>query len=275
MVIPQSWTNIEKQRNPEQASLIAEPTATNIRFKMGAFFLFGAWLTIVFSLRQSIHHYRPRHRESLNRVTGAIRYVPLKLMLMIVLSLVLIGYDAACAFDFSISPLKLQPDLGLAYGLGWGPIILILVVNEVAGYANPNEDRELSRQRRVRDVDIDREMGITKKPSWWSRSHGEIMNVQNQIARNVLEIGGVAAPASNGVSAVNMGSLADTSRTDQQSMRSASRLLHRQTSGRTPNPSSNDVWRREQGSLNERSNSANSETSIAVSSQTIRSMLDV
>jgi hypothetical protein len=209
MVIPRPWGAIELQRDPEQTKLRAKPAATDLRFKVAAFFLFGSWLTTVFSLWHSIKHYKARNRGIFNRAFGLIKYLPPRFLLTIPLALVMIGYEAACAFEFSISPLKIDTNLGFMYGLGWGPIAMIIVVQEIYGYIAPNDDRELIRQRRVRGAEIDQEMGITKKPHWWSRLNvdNRPMNVQDSIARNVSEIGGGRATTRNLERSIEMGNM--------------------------------------------------------------------
>ncbi|OWP06096.1 hypothetical protein B2J93_1853 [Marssonina coronariae] len=191
MVAPRSWTSIELQRDPQQQSLNAEPTATDLRFRLAAFLLLGSWLTAVFSLWHSLKHYKPRNRGIVNWGLGVVRYTPKKFLFTLPLSLAMIGYEAACAFDFSISPLKLDTRLPLMYGLGWTPIAATLLTYEAAGYADPNEDRELTRQRRVRGAQIDAEMGITRKPHWWSRrSDHAPRTLQDRITPNAAEVGG-------------------------------------------------------------------------------------
>jgi hypothetical protein len=192
LVVPRSWGKFELQRDPEQAQSSARPLATDIRFKVAAFVLFCAWFTTLFSLWHSIKHYKLDNRGALNRILGWIKYIPIKFVLSLVLSLTMIGYEAACAFDFSVSPLNLDANLGMIYGLGWGPIAMIFIVYEVAGYFHPNEDRELIRQRRTRGAEVNRDIGITTKPHWWSRLHGsnQPTTVNGQIAMNVNEISG-------------------------------------------------------------------------------------
>jgi hypothetical protein len=209
MVIPRSWSAIERQRDPEQARLNAEPVATDARFKTAAFLLFCGWLTTVFSLRHSIKHYKPRNRGAFNRLFGFLKYTPIKFLLTLPLSLVMVGYEAAIAFDFSISPLNIDPNLPVVFLVGWLPIALIFVVYEVAGYVDLNEDRELIRQRRIRGAEADNEIGITKKPHWWSRLHGDnqATNVHDAIARNVNEIGGGKATHRNLESSIEMGNM--------------------------------------------------------------------
>jgi len=197
MIIPRSWASIEKQRSPEQSRLIAEPAATDVRFKIAAFFLFGGWLTTVFSLQHSIHHYKPPNRGLFNHLLTISRHTPARFLLTLPLSLVMIGYEVVIAFDFSVSPLKVSTNLGMLYGIGWGVIAAILVVQETFGYLNLNEDRDLILQRRIRGAEIDREMNIQRKPHWWSRLHGnnQDLSVHDQILRNVTEIGGESVTA--------------------------------------------------------------------------------
>lgn len=181
MIVPRSWTPIELQRSVSQTALIAEPAATDNRFKAAAFLLFCGWATTFFSLCHSIFHYNPRS-------------LPLKQLLILFFSLIMIGYEATIAFDFSISPLNRYGTVAYIYGLGWTPIFLIVAIMEVWGYLEPNEDRELIRQRRVRGAEIDQELGIVQKPHWWRRlRHDHTLNIHSQIARNVGEIGGGAA----------------------------------------------------------------------------------
>jgi hypothetical protein len=121
----------------------------------------------------------------------------------------MVAYAIACSIDFSISPLNLHTDLGTMYGWGWGSIACILAVYEIAGYLDPNEDKELIRQRRVRGAEIDQEMGITKKPQWWSRLHGDNreLGVHERIARNVGEVGGGRATTRGIESNIEMGNM--------------------------------------------------------------------
>jgi hypothetical protein len=121
----------------------------------------------------------------------------------------MVAYVIGCTFDFSISPLNLETDLGIMYGWGWGSVTLILAVHEIAGYLDPNEDRELIRQRRIRGAEIDQEMGITKKPHWWSRLHGDNreLGVHERIARNVSEVGGGRATTRGIESNIEMGNM--------------------------------------------------------------------
>lgn len=239
MVFPRSWTPIEYQRDPGQTKQFAEPAATDIRFKLAAFFLFGEWLTIIYSLHHSIHHYKPRHRGIHNKTGCFIVYTPKKFLLTLPISLAMIGYIAWCAFDFPISPLNLNPNLGLMYGLGWGTTSAIIAIYEIAGYMDTNEDRELIRQRRRRTAKIDLEMGITKKPRWWGilLDDNRPINIHDGILRNVREIGGGQATTKNLEMSIEMGNMPVSKRTDSnpsansETIRMAGGLLFPATSG--------------------------------------------
>jgi len=303
MIVPRPWSAIERQRDPDQARLQAEPVATDARFKVAAFLLFGGWLTTVFSLHHSIKHYKPRNRGVFNRMFGIVRYIPIKFLFTLPLSLLMIGYEAACAFDFSVSPLNYNTNLAIMFGLGWAPIALIFVVYEIAGYFDPNEDRELLRQRRVRGIEADQEIGITKKPHWWSRLHGEnrALNIHDRIARNVSEIGGGRATTKNLERGIEMGNMPASKKNDGhrppeniESIRATANLLfpnstneetqerftdapltgRKHTPGSSARPISSTRNETRTG-FSDRSNSSNSSVTLGAQPQQIRSMLDV
>ncbi|KAK4136027.1 hypothetical protein BT67DRAFT_417930 [Trichocladium antarcticum] len=199
MVIPRNWGDIEHQRYPEQIINEAMPTATDTRFKVAAFFLVVCWLITVFSLRHSIKHYCPRNRGIINRIVGFIRYMPARFMLVVPLAAVVPAYQALIAWEFPYSPLNLEGDQAAIYAGGYTPTLLILFIQVLFGFFRPNEDLELQHQRRVRGQELDREMGIVHKPSWWRRMNGEYIpaneSMRERLDRNVREINGNRAPA--------------------------------------------------------------------------------
>ncbi len=200
LVVPRNWTGIELQRSPEQTQDQAVPTATDARFKAAAMCLFICWLTIVVSLQHSIKHYLPRNRGLVNRALGLVRYIPVRFLLLLPLSLALVGYQALCAWEFQWSPLNLYGEHLPIFLGGYGPSLLILIVQLIAGVLSPNEDKELMRQRRLRGIEQDRELGIVPKPAWWRRVHSEASqgeSIRERIARNVREMGGGRATARN------------------------------------------------------------------------------
>ncbi len=197
LIIPRNWGDIELQRFPEQTLDIAAPAATDGRFKAAAFCLFICWLTTAFSLRHSIKHYHARNRGAINRAVGLIRFTPTHFILIMPLALVVPAYQALAAWEFQWSPLNVKGSNIAIYLGGFAPSLLILLIQAVAGFVRPNEDRELQRQRRERGDSVDRELGIARKPAWWRRINGELPGekMRDRIARNVRELGGGRATA--------------------------------------------------------------------------------
>lgn len=192
MVVPRSWTFTQLQRSPEQTIERAIPTTQGVRFKIAALCLFIAWLTIVFSLRHSIKHYRARNRGVFNRAIGLTRAIPLRFYLIIPLCLATIAYQAFICWKFEYSIIKYDGNVPVIFGWGYGPSLLILYIQVTYGFASPNEDKEIIRQRRVRGETLDQELGIVHKPAWWRRVRGDhLLTLKDKIKRNVNEVGGV------------------------------------------------------------------------------------
>ncbi|KAM0324603.1 hypothetical protein ACHAQA_007991 [Verticillium albo-atrum] len=171
MIIPRNWGRIELQRTPEQIVDKAGPAATDIRFKIAALFLLFCWIIIAVSLRHSVKHYKPRNRGIINKTIGLFKFTPLRFHLLMPLALVVVGFQAFCAFTFDYSVLNATSNLASVYAGGYVPTLLILIVQIVWGFRTPNEDKELIRQRRYRGQEHDREMGYAQKPSWWRRGN--------------------------------------------------------------------------------------------------------
>ncbi|KAI5463528.1 hypothetical protein BGZ63DRAFT_351909 [Mariannaea sp. PMI_226] len=191
LVVPRNWSFPQKQHSPQQTMAIAMPTATSGRFKASAFCLAVAWLTIIFSLRHSIKHYRDHDRGFLNRVVGFSKAVPLRFYLIIPLSAILIAYQAFIAWEWKYSLVRVGAPIYVIFAWGYAPSLLILIVQIVHGYMSPNEDLELIRQRHERGNAIDRELGIVQKPAWWRRVKGDhLVTYRDMITSNVKEIGG-------------------------------------------------------------------------------------
>lgn len=197
MIVPRNWTAIQHQRYPQQTIDEAEPTATDARFKAAAFLLAVCWLITAFSLRHSIKYYCPRNRGIFNRIIGFVRYTPLRFALIMPLAAAVIAYQGLVAFHFDYSPLKVGGLNAAIYAGGYTPALLIVWIQALFGFFNPNEDRELQRQRRVRTQALNREMGLVFKPSWWQRINGEYMDpnegMRERLMRNVREIHGTKA----------------------------------------------------------------------------------
>ena len=118
--------------------------------------------------------------------------MPFRFTLMIPLALAVVAYQGLCAWDFGLSPLNVKTNLLAMYLGGYAPTFLILVIQIIAGFMRPNEDRELMRQRRERGQALDQELGLVRKPAWWRRVNGDIPSggMRDRIMRNVREVGG-------------------------------------------------------------------------------------
>ncbi|KAF2267632.1 hypothetical protein CC78DRAFT_62750 [Lojkania enalia] len=185
MVIPRSWTPIQKQNTPEQKDDIARPAATGIREKVGAIFAAVAWLVICYSLHHSLKHYRPRVSGFWNKLNAFFRNCPTKFIINIFLLAVRVGYGIASAWLWDLSIFQDGVVLGWPFGLGYGPILLIILVFEIAGFVDENEDKMIIRQRRERGVIDDAALGIVKKPNWWDRSWASRYQSDDQRLRNM------------------------------------------------------------------------------------------
>lgn len=110
----------------------------------------------------------------LDQLQGLLSWTPTKFLLLLPLALLVVGYAGVIAFEWSVSPLRYDVNPAWMYGLGYAPILLIILVFEVYGYIDRNEDRVLLDQRRERGRLHDMELGIhgSKKPSWWSKRGG-------------------------------------------------------------------------------------------------------
>ncbi|KAJ4291062.1 hypothetical protein N0V90_010260 [Kalmusia sp. IMI 367209] len=198
MVIPRSWTPIQKQNTPEQSKYIAQPAATNNRGKAGAVLAVCAWFVIVFSLQHSLRVYKQ----------GKIRDCPKRLVTNIVLLGVRLGYGVASAWDWDLSIYRQDVMIGWPFGLGYAPLLLIIIVYNVAGLMEQNEDKQLIAQRVARGRVQDAELNIVKKPSWWSRSLAARFANDDQRLRNMAaEVGGGRPTARNLGRAVEMGNM--------------------------------------------------------------------
>jgi hypothetical protein len=148
MIFPRSWMSIEKQRSDNQTATFAEPTATDLRFKLASVFLFACWLTTLYSLHHSIQRYVCRGDE--NSIFTFVKHLPIKFRLIIPLSLALVGYETACSLYFSVSPLYINTSLGMVYGFGWAVPLLIVIMQSISGLSGPNDDIEIQRQQQIR-----------------------------------------------------------------------------------------------------------------------------
>ncbi|PGH12376.1 hypothetical protein AJ79_04324 [Helicocarpus griseus UAMH5409] len=215
MVIPRSWNAIQKQRSDSQTIDVAKPSATDPRIKAGSIIAVVCLLVICYSLLHSIYRYIERPTSRLRYMTFYISSAPLKFILCIILAGVRVGFGVASAFTWDISPVKYDGHVGWLYGLGYTPALLILVVLNIWGFIDPNEDRALIAQRRERGRSIDAELGIEpgkRKPAWWRRlrpdhQHGYGGDPNSRLKALTTEVGGGRPTQKNLENSLEMGAI--------------------------------------------------------------------
>lgn len=226
MTIPRSWSSIQKQHNPQQSLDYAKPVATDGRFKAGSIMAIVCVLIICYSLVHSIYWYKERPHS---RIRSALFYVisaPSKFVIAIILASIHVGFNVASSFDWTLSPLKYNVNDGYLYGLGYAPMFLIIVVLNIYGYIDPNEDRALIAQRIERGRVLDAELGIEagkRKPAWWKRLRPGAQNVagtdpHSRLRALATEIGGGAPTTRNMERYVEMGNMQIGQRHDDKDM---------------------------------------------------------
>lgn len=209
MTVPRPWGNIEYQGSAQQIRDYAQPSGTDARFKAGAFLALLAWCTTCYCLLHSIHHYKPRTPGLFAPLTTALHHAPTKFLLILPLTALRVGYDIATSFAWSISPLKYDSNPAWMYGLGYAPALLVILLFNVWGYFDPNEDRDLLRQRAERGRSVDAELGINPKPSWWSKLHGDghLGTTESRLRAMTTEIGGGSATQRNLERTIELGTM--------------------------------------------------------------------
>ncbi|KAK2763759.1 hypothetical protein FQN54_009376 [Arachnomyces sp. PD_36] len=214
MTIPRSWSPIEQQRSLEQQNEKAKPSATDARFKASTILAVVCLFIICYGLEHSIYRYKPRPSSSLGSATFYLSAAPWKFIIVIILAAVRVGYGIAATFLWPISPLKYDGHAGWVYGLGYTPVLLIIIVLNIYGYRDHNEDSILIEQRaeRGRNADEELNMGRFKKPSWWRRMRGDYnpatgADPDSRLKALASEIGGGRATQRNIERSVEMGNM--------------------------------------------------------------------
>lgn len=188
MTIPRPWSAIQMQRSSLQAESVARPVATDARFKAGAVLASCALVVTCYCVQHGVYYYKHVSQQQSGILLRIVKLSPPKLALSISIVAVRIGYAIASAWDWSISPYRMGVSIAWLYGLGYGPALLLLIVLNVYGFIEKNDDRVLISQRARRNEAADRELGITRasrKPSWWSKSHRKAGASAEEILREM------------------------------------------------------------------------------------------
>ncbi|KAL1636363.1 hypothetical protein SLS58_009856 [Diplodia intermedia] len=127
-----------------------------------------------FHLPQDDRRSRPESGGLMARINSFCAYCPTKLFLALNILAIRIAYALASAWIWDISLMKYDVQPGWPYGLGYGTTALLLILFNIFGYIDPNEDKVIIEQRRERGHAADAELGITMKPSWWRKAQGDL-----------------------------------------------------------------------------------------------------
>lgn len=177
LTVPHKWGTLLKQHNPEQTEQFARPAATDSRFRASSIFAIFDLVVIIYSLGHSIYRYRCmpdiERGDTRGRVVKTPLYVleaPFKYVLCIALAFIRLIYGVASTSNWETSPARYDGNLALFYCLGYLPALIVILVLNIWGLFEQNEDIQLIRQRAARNQTIDAELGIdprATKPWWW------------------------------------------------------------------------------------------------------------
>lgn len=206
-------------------------------------------------------------------------HCPTKLFLTIIIVGIKTAYGIVAAWKWDLSIFKYDVEPGWPYGLGYAPVMLIIIIFNVAGYFELNEDQKILAQRRARGHVQDRDLGLTKKPHWWSWGRTEFhMTPEQRLRALATEVNpGRRAQRAEDTSLElgNMGGLRDRSRSRPPEDPFRDDLTPTETN--TPLGARLEIERRESdnGSVMTNATGLTGQTLTSAQPQRIRSMLDV
>ncbi|KAL1956622.1 hypothetical protein VTO42DRAFT_6969 [Malbranchea cinnamomea] len=168
LTVPRSWTRVPMQSSPEQSAAKAIPTGTDARFKAASIVAIPCIIIICYCIYHNFYWYK-RCPPGRSPIIFYATSIPLKFTLAIILVTIKVAFNIAAAFVWRISPLKYDVNNGWLYGLGYTPVLVALIIFNIWGYLDQNEDRIIIQQRIARGQAADAELGIdrTRKPAWW------------------------------------------------------------------------------------------------------------
>lgn len=167
LTIPRSWTPIQLQRSDLQTTSEAEPTATDGRFKAAAFVTLGGVLVTLYSLEHSIYRYIPRPGGQTGRAALSfyITSAPSQFLVAIAFLLIKIAYGIVSSFVWTLSPYNADVHPAWLYGLGYTPALLIILLFNLCGFCEINEDKQILIARGER-ISTSKYKFKRKKPAW-------------------------------------------------------------------------------------------------------------
>ncbi len=183
---------------------VAKPMATDGRFKASAILLCVSLFVIMANIRHILYHYKPRRHGPFSLIPSAVHYLPARFFLNIILIAIYLAYLVASTWKFEISLMKYNASPSWGFCFGYAPCLLIIIVFNAWGFLEENEDKQLIKQRTERGLAADAEIGIIRKPSWWSKARGDAApHVSGRAdepptsGKDAVELGGIS-PASDG-----------------------------------------------------------------------------
>ncbi|KAF2427734.1 hypothetical protein EJ08DRAFT_592756 [Tothia fuscella] len=206
MDIPRSWGKLEKQHSIAQQRTIAEPAGTDVRFKAGGIIAALGIFVILWSLQHSMHHYQPHRKGIVPAITNFFQKCPPRLYLAIIILAIRLAYGIFMPWHWQTSIFKYDASPEWYYGAGYAPPALIIIIFNIWGFIDENEDKQLIAQRRMRGQLADDELGIVKRPHWW-RKRDHAFNDEQRLRNLTTEVGGGRATAQRVSQNVELGNM--------------------------------------------------------------------
>jgi hypothetical protein len=173
MSVPRRWTSVTGQGGIVQQMAVAKPMATDGRFKSSAILLCVSLLVVFYNIRHILYYYGPRRHGPFGLIPSLLHYLPTLFFLNIILIMIYLAYLVASTWKFDISLMKYNAVPSWGFCFGYTPCLLIIIVFNVWGFMEENEDKQLMNQRIERGLAADAEIGIVRKPNWWSKARGD------------------------------------------------------------------------------------------------------
>jgi hypothetical protein len=98
MVIPRNWTPLDAQGSPEQQRTLAEPMATDGRFKAGSIFAALAYFVIIYDIRHNLYHYKPHPPGIWKSFDNFLAHTPARIFFAIIVLGINVAYIIASAW---------------------------------------------------------------------------------------------------------------------------------------------------------------------------------
>jgi hypothetical protein len=202
------------------------------------------------------------------------------------------------AFVWDISLFKYDVRSWWPFTLGYTPVVIILIIFNIAGFMHSNEDKLIIKQRTQRGRAADLDMGLVQKPSWWTKGTGkayasDMERLRGLVADTNIHGANPSARGADGVELTDLPSPRDAATSNDlgtqntaSGLRSRSRSRGRDSTPNVRSPAtlspagSERPWMARQGSTHSTNTLASAMTGQTLTSQTarpqvVRSMLDV